>query len=76
MSEPTREQVSFLRWFAILCAVALFVSDYYFDAWAKPPPSLAYWVCASVAAGVDVKTFRALILQVARSWAGGQGDKS
>lgn len=63
MTAPTREQMSALRWLSLTALMALFVSDYGLDAWAKPVPSYAYGICIAIAIGIDIPTLRDLFLQ-------------
>lgn len=67
MTKPTKEQMSALRWLSLITLLALFVSDYGLDAWAKPVPTYAYGICIAIAIGIDVPTLRDLLLQFLRN---------
>lgn len=67
MTEPV-EKISVLRWVTMTALAALFVSDYAFDAWAKPVPNWAYVTLAALAVGIDARQLRELILTFLRGW--------
>lgn len=67
MSAPTREQMTTLRWLAYIYLIALFVTDYGLDAWARPVPNAAYGIGIGIALGIDVKTMRDLFIQFLRN---------
>lgn len=63
-----------MRYLAIFAGMALFVSDYGLDVWAKPVPPHAYGLVLAVALGVDAKNLRDVILKFLNAWAGGKND--
>ena len=72
MSDAQKEPVTLLRWFAILCGLGLFVSDFGLDVWAKAVPPYAYMICGAIAIGVDAPSMRAILLKFLEAMASGR----
>ena len=66
---------NFIRSIAAIFTLAIFITDYGLNLWAKEVPTNVYWIGIAFVLGVDVEWFRKIVVDsLTRSFAGKPGE--